>query len=173
MTYTREDVFAGGPGLRGYAYQTEILCENCARSLFKDEGPFTEAEFKDSEKVPQPIFFEDHDLAQHCTVCTKYLYGGVRQPQMPNLDDYDIVVLVKNGEVARVLAPRNRPDTKVLIVNADEDVRERLEFKLSPETIEDFQSAFDELVVDVQLLPGVDERDALEEMLGDWEGHDA
>ena len=81
--YSREDVFQGGPGLSGYAYRADVYCPDCIRDVFKDKGPFTEMEFKDSEHVPQPIFFGEHEVAQHCAKCGKYLYGG-------NLNDEDV-----------------------------------------------------------------------------------
>ena len=76
-TYTRADIFKGGPGLCGYAYQADIYCEDCARSLTFDEPNWRWdwIEFCDSERVLQPVFFGESDYAVHCATCSEYLYG--------------------------------------------------------------------------------------------------
>lgn len=71
----REDVFAGGPGLDAYAYQSEVYCPGCARKLDFGTGPWTDNDFGDSEVVPFPVFFGESDAEQDCAQCGVYLYG--------------------------------------------------------------------------------------------------
>lgn len=78
-----EECLLGGPGLRGYDYQCDVYCEYCAddivRSIAGNIAPKIESTddwlFRDSESVPQPIFFGESDYAQHCAKCGEYLYG--------------------------------------------------------------------------------------------------
>jgi len=116
QVYTRDDVFRGGPGLSGYAWKADIWCEDCVKEVFNQEGPFTESEFKDSEVVPQPIFFGEHDTPQYCVKCNKYLYGGLNPKlKLPCLDDYDLVIVVEGGFIQNVASPQGEKLTVLLI----------------------------------------------------------
>lgn len=78
-THALRDALLGGPGLDGYAYQAAIYCVDCGRSIirkvFKDYPEVDDARFRDSEEVPQPIFFGESDSPEHCDACGEYLYG--------------------------------------------------------------------------------------------------
>jgi hypothetical protein len=75
----------GGPGLDGYAYNADVYCTDCAEKIIEeiadDLAPLVSGVddplFNDSDKVPQPIFFGDSEMSQHCIECGEYLYGGV------------------------------------------------------------------------------------------------
>lgn len=79
-----EQATMGGPGLDGYAYNAELLCIECGRKAIEEAAPAMAAiiastddpEFRDSEHFPQPVFFGESDVAEHCAVCGEYLYGG-------------------------------------------------------------------------------------------------
>lgn len=68
-----------GPGLDGYAYNAEVYCITCAAAIMRDleeKFPMDENDFSDSHIVPVPIFFGEHEEAQHCAACDEFLYGG-------------------------------------------------------------------------------------------------
>ena len=74
--YTKRDATLGGPGLDGYAYQADVYCVECSHDIIEGlDWPCDELTFQDSESVPQPIFFGESDIAQHCADCGEYLYG--------------------------------------------------------------------------------------------------
>jgi|SRR6185437_229803 len=91
-----KEALIGGPGLDGYAYQAEVYCVDCAESIVcalpyipLPDDPL----YRDSEMLPQPIFFGDSDYAEHCSKCGDYLYGGQEMDPWDNIDgscyDYD------------------------------------------------------------------------------------
>ena len=72
----------GGPGLRAYAYRAAVYCVDCGRDIAQKVFPapgLPWMQFCDSEIIPQPIFFPDHDVAQHCDHCNTCLYGGIEK----------------------------------------------------------------------------------------------
>jgi hypothetical protein len=73
-TMTKADLLKGGPGLDGYAYQADIYCVDCGRAII-DAGPeaITWPECESTEHTPQPIFFGEHEVPQHCADCGTYL----------------------------------------------------------------------------------------------------
>ena len=73
--YSREDIFMGGPGLDGYVFRSEIYCPDCMEEIFQESGPWNWDNFRDSEEVPQPIFFGESDCPVYCARCGEYLYG--------------------------------------------------------------------------------------------------
>jgi len=75
-TYTRADVFKGGPGLCAYAFRAALYCPACARGLDFGPGPFDWLTFCDSESVPSPVFFGESDAAEFCDTCSGFLYGA-------------------------------------------------------------------------------------------------
>lgn len=74
---TKQEMKLGGPGLDGFAYQADVYCVPCAHAII-DAGP--DAVLPpfdcDSDTTPQPIFFGESEVAQHCAACGEYLYGG-------------------------------------------------------------------------------------------------
>lgn len=72
----------GGPGLCGYAYNADLYCEDCAWHIIRDLAADLAAQLDtddlptDTDTLPQPIFFGEHDLPQYCEGCGDYLYGG-------------------------------------------------------------------------------------------------
>lgn len=78
--YRLRDAMLGGPGLDGYAYQADVYCKNCGgeviREVFHKRPEVDWMTFCDSEEVPQPIFFGEHEEDQHCANCDKRMYGG-------------------------------------------------------------------------------------------------
>jgi len=80
-TFIREATL-GGPGLDGYAYQADVYCVDCGRAIIEEIASAIVPRlrslddfFRDSELVPQPIFFGESDTAEHCGDCGEYLYG--------------------------------------------------------------------------------------------------
>lgn len=77
--YSLKDALMGGPGLNGYAYQATVYCVECGRKIirtvFKDRLEIPDLDFRDSDTLPQPIFFGESDNAEHCDTCGEYLYG--------------------------------------------------------------------------------------------------
>jgi hypothetical protein len=74
---TRDELLAGGPGHDGYAYCGDVYCVDCGQEIIlglPDQIPYAQA--TDSNHVPQPIFFGESDVAEHCANCGEYLYGG-------------------------------------------------------------------------------------------------
>ena len=78
------DALSGGPGLDGYAYQADVHCVSCARAIIAEiVASYPACSITDtseipcsSDEIPQPIFFGEHEIAQHCAECGEYLYGG-------------------------------------------------------------------------------------------------
>lgn len=81
MSETRNlrDALMGGPGLDGYAYQADVYCIGDGRAIirriFAQTPEVDGLTFRDSEEIPQPIFFGESDCAEHCAECGGYLYG--------------------------------------------------------------------------------------------------
>ena len=80
-----KECFQDGPGLDGYAYQAAVYCSDCARKIVEKipqhvldqiTDSLNDPLFKDSETIPQPIFFGESEEKQHCDSCEEYLYGG-------------------------------------------------------------------------------------------------
>lgn len=78
-----QECLAGGPGLDGYAYQADVYCMICTQTIVEaiasEIAPkltgTNDPLFSDSDTTPQPIFFGEHECAQHCADCGQYLYG--------------------------------------------------------------------------------------------------
>jgi hypothetical protein len=74
---TRDELLARGPGHDGYAYCADVYCVDCGQDIIAGlPDEIDDVDAYDSERVPQPIFFGEHDIAQHCANCGEYLYGG-------------------------------------------------------------------------------------------------
>lgn len=75
---TKSDMLLGGPGLDGYAYQADVYCVPCGRAMIArlPDRDYSEVEAGDSERVPVPVFWGEHEEPQHCAKCGAYLYGG-------------------------------------------------------------------------------------------------
>lgn len=82
MPYGLEDALMSGPGHDGYIYQGDVYCIDCGKAIIEEVfrrrryKPMGWTEFRDSEILPQPIFFGESDSPQHCAQCGEYLYGG-------------------------------------------------------------------------------------------------
>jgi len=74
---TKSELLRGGPGLDGYVYRGELYCIPCGSEIIA-QGPdvVPDEDAYDSDVTPQPIFFGEHELPQHCSQCGAYLYGG-------------------------------------------------------------------------------------------------
>lgn len=75
---TLEELLLGGPGLDGYAYNADVYCVECGRNIIRRCYPLVkddEDAQRDTESMPQPIFFGESDYRQHCADCGEYLYG--------------------------------------------------------------------------------------------------
>jgi hypothetical protein len=80
---TRDELLLGGPGLDGYTYCADVYCIGCGQDIIaKLPDEVDDLDADDSDHVPQPIFFGEHEIAQYCAACGEYLYGG-------DLDDPD------------------------------------------------------------------------------------
>ena len=83
--FTLRAALAGGPGLDGYAYCADVYCVDCGRNIIRDRYAEMERDrnathfdwdsFRDSDELPQPIFFGESEYEQHCADCGEYLYG--------------------------------------------------------------------------------------------------
>ncbi len=89
--WTRQALL-GGPGHDGYAYNADVYCVDCGRSIIRKlaseddlADPTEDPSFRDSERQPQPIFFGESDSDQHCADCGAYLYGP--EPDAEDGDD--------------------------------------------------------------------------------------
>lgn len=73
----KRDMLLGGPGLDGYTFNADVYCIECGRALIQalPREQYDDVDARDSEQVPQPIFFGEHEIAQHCGECGEYLYG--------------------------------------------------------------------------------------------------
>jgi hypothetical protein len=73
----KHDMLLGGPGLDGYAYCADVYCILCGHALIRalPREQYDDLDARDSEQVPQPIFFGESDTVQHCGECGEYLYG--------------------------------------------------------------------------------------------------
>ena len=90
MTWTRPqfiaECFRDGPGLSGYVYHADTWCADCARAeaeaLPDSAVPTSEDDprWRDSDHVPQPVFFGEADRACHCAKCGEHLYGEDSRP---------------------------------------------------------------------------------------------
>jgi ssDNA-binding Zn-finger/Zn-ribbon topoisomerase 1 len=80
---TKSELLRGGLGLDGYIYRGKLYCIPCGSEIIA-QGPdvVPDEDAYDSDVTPQPIFFGEHELPQHCSQCGAYLYGG-------NLGDYE------------------------------------------------------------------------------------
>jgi len=78
-TFTLADALQGGPGLDGYAFQADVYCVPCGqdhvRIAFFARPTVDWNTFRDSEEVPQPIFFGESETEQCCADCGEHLYG--------------------------------------------------------------------------------------------------
>ena len=74
----KRQMLLGGPGLDGYAYQATVYCVPCGQRIIDNlpRDSYDELDSCDSDTVPQPIFFGEHEEAQYCDQCEAYLYGG-------------------------------------------------------------------------------------------------
>jgi hypothetical protein len=87
---TRDDLLLGGPGLDGYAYRSELYCAACGQDIIAGlPDEIDDVDAYDSERVPQPIFFGEHELPQHCAQCGEYLYGGNSDDDADAILDFD------------------------------------------------------------------------------------
>jgi len=74
---TKHEMLLGGPGLDGYAYQADVYCIPCGRSIINDGPDVVEGmDAYNTEVTPQPIFFGESDIAEHCAHCGEYMYGS-------------------------------------------------------------------------------------------------
>lgn len=80
MAKTLDELLLGGPGLKGYAFQGDMLCIDCGRWTIRElfnaaggDGDTTDS--GDSSVMPQPAFFPESEQAVHCGNCMEYLYG--------------------------------------------------------------------------------------------------
>jgi hypothetical protein len=76
---TLRELLLGGPGLCGYAYNADLYCVECGQDIIRECYPYIRGDEdaqRDSESCPQPVFFEESDVAKHCGNCGEYLYGG-------------------------------------------------------------------------------------------------
>lgn len=95
-THTLADATLGGPGLDGYSYQADVYCITCGEAICaqlaadRSGAPWDDDEFRDSEILPQPIFFGESDQAEHCADCGEHLYGADpdADPIEPEEGDY-------------------------------------------------------------------------------------
>jgi hypothetical protein len=78
----KRDMLLGGPGLDGYAYCADVYCVPCGQRMIEalPREKYGELEARDSDTVPQPIFFGEADTAQHCGECGEYMYGQEPDP---------------------------------------------------------------------------------------------
>ena len=74
---TKDDMMLGGPGLGGYAFHADVYCVRCSHDIIRElpQEVYSDYRARDSEEVPQPVFFGEADSAQHCGKCGVYLYG--------------------------------------------------------------------------------------------------
>ena len=74
----KAEMLLGGPGLNGYAFRADTYCVDCGQELIRirEQDEWCDLDASDSEVVPQPIFFGEHDVAQYCAKCGEYMYGG-------------------------------------------------------------------------------------------------
>ena len=88
---------ARGPGLNGYAYCADVYCVDCGRRTIRELAEAGQHEkltstddpsFRDSENIPQPIFFGESDAAQHCGDCGVFLYGE-GEPDVEEVEEDD------------------------------------------------------------------------------------
>lgn len=72
---TLREALLSGPGLDGYAWDSDTFCVPCGRTIivesFQEDG-----ENVQDRLLPYPIFFGEHEIAQHCANCGAYLYGS-------------------------------------------------------------------------------------------------
>lgn len=81
--FIRAALADGSPGFDGYTYRADIYCPVCGEAIIREIAPDVaptlsgddDCLFRDSETVPQPIFFGESDTARHCGECGEYLYG--------------------------------------------------------------------------------------------------
>lgn len=71
---TLREALLGGPGLDGYAWNADVYCVDCGQAITRE--CFETHETREDDEVPYPIFFGEHEYAQHCAFCGEYLYGG-------------------------------------------------------------------------------------------------
>jgi hypothetical protein len=73
----KQDMLLGGPGLDGYAYKAACYCVPCGRAaiLALPQEEYDDVLARDSDTVPQPIFFGESDGPVHCDECGEHLYG--------------------------------------------------------------------------------------------------
>lgn len=74
---TKDQAMLGGPGLDGYVYCADTYCVPCGQERI-EQAPqeyFADSRSLDSDHVPQPIFFGEHDRAVHCAGCGAHMYG--------------------------------------------------------------------------------------------------
>lgn len=86
---TKREAIMGGPGLSGYAYQADTWCVGCGRAIIQaiNLKSIPTHLHGDTDHVPQPIFFGESDIAEHCACCGEYLYG--HNPEGDDNDDSD------------------------------------------------------------------------------------
>jgi hypothetical protein len=83
-----DDLLMGGSGHCGYAFNADVWCVECGRDLvrlkWRNGDRPNNATFQDSNEWPQPIFFGESDVAQHCAGCGEHCYG----PEEEESDDW-------------------------------------------------------------------------------------
>lgn len=71
----------GGPGLDGYTYRAAMYCIDCGREIVQEIATTIaptikdtcDPLFSDSETCPQPIFFGESEVEEHCDNCGQEL----------------------------------------------------------------------------------------------------
>ncbi len=84
-----QELTLSGPGLDGYAFQADTWCVECGREIIQDRLDQLQGEgmvdfspvlgdciYRDTDTMPQPIFFGESDSSQYCGSCGAYLYGS-------------------------------------------------------------------------------------------------
>ncbi len=102
----------GGPGLDGYAYKADTYCIVCGKDLITELAEelapklnsFDDPEFRDSEFIPQPIFFGEADTPQHCGRCDKLLPVGLTDDGLEYVRQaiLDHIATCESAEVLRL-----------------------------------------------------------------------
>jgi hypothetical protein len=74
---TKREALMGGPGLSGYAFNSDTWCVRCGQDIIRglDLEKIPTHLHGDTDHVPQPIFFGDTDREVHCACCGEYMYG--------------------------------------------------------------------------------------------------
>ena len=80
----KRDMLLGGPGHDGYGFNADVYCVDCGREIINKlpDVEYDDLDFRDMDKVPQPIFFGESDSAQYCGNCGEYLYGPIGEGEI-------------------------------------------------------------------------------------------